>query len=151
MYIYIYIYIYTSFHCIYVKYLFLFFLLSTGYFYLLCPLWLGSLLCYPPQIVFSSASSSSQLSACSNVLFISSYYLGHCSFSPWYSYWGNSNCTKGILLIVCTEMSVLWLPYMFFYLNSGWKIIVWIYNIYVIYTTRKFDMTTMLRTTSAAS
>ena len=37
-------------------------------------------------------------------LFMSSYYLGHCSFSPWYSRSGNWNCTKGFLLIVCTVM-----------------------------------------------
>ena len=37
-------------------------------------------------------------------LFMSSYCLGHCSFSPWYSRSGNWNCTKGFLLIVCTVM-----------------------------------------------
>ena len=48
-------------------------------------------------------------------LFMSSYYLGHWSFSPWYSFWyshwspsyshsGNLNCRKGFLLIVCTVM-----------------------------------------------
>ena len=37
-------------------------------------------------------------------LFISIYYLGHCSFSPWHSHSGNWNCTKGFLLIVCNVM-----------------------------------------------
>ena len=35
-------------------------------------------------------------------LFMSCYYLRHCSFSPWYSYSGN--WTKRFLLIVCTVM-----------------------------------------------
>ena len=77
---------FTSFHCIYGKCLFLSFLLSTGYFYLLCPLWLGRLLCNPPRRFFLV---SPRLVTCLLVLlflFISSYYLGHCSFSPWYSH-----------------------------------------------------------------
>ena len=67
-------------------------------------LWLGRLLCYLPQKIFSSGSSSCHFSACSVALFMSSYYLEHCSFSPWYSRWVNWNCTKGFLLIVCTVM-----------------------------------------------
>ena len=37
-------------------------------------------------------------------LFVSSYYLGRCSFSPQYSSSGNLNCRKGFLLIVSTIM-----------------------------------------------
>ena len=43
--------------------------LSTCYFYFPFLLWLGRLLCYPPQKIFSSASLSCNLSACS-VVFI---------------------------------------------------------------------------------
>ena len=48
--------------------------LSTGYFYLLCLLWLGRLLCYPPQKIFSSASSPVTCLFVLLLLFISSYY-----------------------------------------------------------------------------
>ena len=37
-------------------------------------------------------------------LFTSSYYVGHCYFSSWYSRSGNWICTKGFSLIVCTVM-----------------------------------------------
>ena len=37
-------------------------------------------------------------------LSVSSYYLGHCSFSPCFSHSGNWDCTKDFLLIVWTVM-----------------------------------------------
>ena len=64
-------------------------------------LWLGRLLCYFPQKIFPSASSSCHLSACSVVF---THALGHCSFPPWYSRSGNWNCTNGFLLTVCAVM-----------------------------------------------
>ena len=42
-------------------------------------------------------------------LFISSYYLGHCSFSPWYSHSGNWNCTRLFVdCLYCNVTELLW-------------------------------------------
>ena len=76
-----------------------------GYFYLLYLLWLGRLLCYPHRRFFLVPPHP--VITCLLVLlflFMSSYYLGHCFFSSWYSHSGNGNCTKSFLLIVCIVM-----------------------------------------------
>ena len=95
---------FTSFDCIYGKCLFLSFLLSTGYFHLLYLLWLGRLLCYPPQKIFLVPPRPVTCLLVLLLLFISSYYLGYCSFSLSYGHSGNWHCTKRFLLIVCIVM-----------------------------------------------
>ena len=83
-------------------YNFFYTLLSTGYFCLLHLLWWGRLLCYPLRRFFLVPPRPVFCLLFLLFLFMSSYYLGHCSFSPWYSHLGNWSCTKNFLLIICT-------------------------------------------------
>ena len=89
------------------SFLFFFFqnLLCTGCFYLLYLLWLGRLLCYVPQKIFSRASSSCHLSSCS-VVFVYLQLLLRTSllFCLGILIQETEIVQHGFLLIVCTAM-----------------------------------------------
>ena len=98
---------FTSFHriygkCLFICYFFTFFFLELIIYRLfLFPI---SPLLSPSEDFFLAPPRTVTCLLVLLFLFMSSYYLGHCSFSPWHSRSGNWNCTKGFLLIACTLM-----------------------------------------------